>query len=323
MKRWTQDAIDLLKKYYPTKSSKYCADLLGKYPKSVRGQASRLRIQSNYKWTVDEENVLIEYYTEYGGKYCSKVLNRSYQSISGKAFLLGLTKVIRDWSKQEENILKQYYKIRGIEYCCNLLGRSYSAVVSKARKLGIHTDTFNGLPTKSILKKLTNNQVIALCQIHGPTPHYLKKNGKIDICVQCKLVKHGERMKTDEGRAYSRRMTQKFRSTPTGKFICRLRTSLNNALRSKNIIKNRIGCFRLLPCLPQELKEHLESIRLSQNNQCPICHRSYDITPWTIDHIIPVKIAKTERDVLELFSLDNLSLLCQSCNSSKGAKICL
>ena len=129
-----------------------------------------------------------------------------------------------------------------------------------------------------------------------------------------------ERAKTDEGRACQKESHRRYRSTLVGKFAHRLRVSLRNVLTSKNSKKTRKGCFRLLPYSPQELTQHLEKIRLLQDNQCPMCSESYDTNMWTIDHVKPIRTAKNEKDVLGLFFLNNLSLLCQSCNSRKGAK---
>lgn len=64
----------------------------------------------------------------------------------------------------------------------------------------------------------------------------------------------------------------------------------------------------------QQLYQHLEDIRLSQKNQCPMCKISYDVINRDIDHIIPICTAKTIEDINRLFQLSNLTLLCWKCN---------
>lgn len=326
MKRWTQDEIEMLKKYYPIKGSKYCAGLLHRSRKAISIQAIRIGLHTRFglgRWTAKEESQLKKYYPICGIKYCAELLGRTTKSIKLKAFRLDLhiDFISKYWTKDEEDVLREYYSISGSKYCANLLDRSCGAIRSRAKLLGIKTNiVIGGLPQKQIVKYLNDIRVVARCKKHGETPHYFR-NGKILQCLQCHCWLMKQRMKTVYGKASIKRAHEKYKSTLVGKLRYRLQTSLNNALKSKNIRKTKRGCFRFLPYSPQEFTEHLESIRLKQNDKCPMCCQSYSIKKWTIDHIVPISVAQTEEDVLELFNLDNLSLLCGSCNTSKGKRI--
>lgn len=279
------------------------------------------------KWTQAEKNRLKQYYPIKGSKYCALLFNRSSRSVVAQASRLNLITTfvacgipIRRWTEQEESVLIEHYSFRGGQHCSKIIDRSLSAVTNRANILGLFTDIVtNGSKQKQIIKILKDNKVIALCRKHGETSHYLQCD-KISGCVKCNHQLMAKRAKTDEGRFYQKESHRRYRSTLVGKFAHRLRVLLRNVLKSKDATKIRKGCFRLLPYSPQELTQHLEKIRSFQDNKCPMCYKSYDTSRWTIDHVKPVKTAKNEKDVLELFCLDNLSLLCQSCNSRKGAK---
>ena len=53
---------------------------------------------------------------------------------------------------------------------------------------------------------------------------------------------------------------------------------------------------------------------------CEVCGCEYDDT-FQIDHIIPVSTAQTEDHIKQLNQLDNLRIICQTCNIKKGDKI--
>lgn len=78
--------------------------------------------------------------------------------------------------------------------------------------------------------------------------------------------------------------------------------------------KNKIGFSKYLPYNSKQLCDHLENIIKSQNNYCPMCKKSYNEIKHDVDHIIPTSMAKTKEELLKLFDLNNLSLLCFCCN---------
>lgn len=95
------------------------------------------------------------------------------------------------------------------------------------------------------------------------------------------------------------------------KYKHRLRGSLRGLTLKNN---DKIGFSKYFPYNSRQLNDHLDNIRKNQSNSCPMCHKSYDEIKHEIDHIIPTSIAKTKRDLLKLFDLNNLSLLCYKCN---------
>jgi len=98
-------------------------------------------------------------------------------------------------------------------------------------------------------------------------------------------------------------------------FIRSYEQKLSRALRALRLTNNnKISFSKCLPYNSKQLYDHLENIRNFQSNSCPMCHISYDINPFDIDHIVPTFTAKTREELLKLFNLENLSPLCYKCN---------
>lgn len=95
-------------------------------------------------------------------------------------------------------------------------------------------------------------------------------------------------------------------------FIRKYNNRLSSSLNKLKL--NKINFSKNLPYDSKQLCDHLETIRKTQNNSCPMCYVSYDIKPFDIDHIIPTSSAKTIEELLKLFDLKNLSPLCYKCN---------
>jgi len=95
------------------------------------------------------------------------------------------------------------------------------------------------------------------------------------------------------------------------KYEHRLRNSFSRLIQDG---KNKIISSKHFPYNSKKLHYHLESIKQSQSNCCPMCNKSYNKTKYDVDHIIPTSIAKTKKELLKLFNLNNLSLLCFDCN---------
>lgn len=314
MGKWTKQEVDLLIEHYPTRGGRYCASLLDRTYGAISERAKILGLTKKIpKWSEHETDTLRKYYPDHGVEYCSGLLGKPHQSVIKRAFRLKIkTKVSRCWRSVEDDTLIAYYAKYGKKYCCNLLNRSPDAVRGRASQLGLSSSiTRGGSPQKQIIRKLCDNKVLTTCSQHGETPHYFRK-GKIDHCIKCSSIKDAAYKKRD-------------RQSPVGLYKSRLRIRLNSAFRrlsKSNGTSRYAGCFRHMPYSPQQLFDHLEAIRKRQNNECSICRQSYDFIKLTVDHIIPLKIAETKTEVLSLFRLSNLSLLCRSCNSSKGAKLC-
>lgn len=94
----------------------------------------------------------------------------------------------------------------------------------------------------------------------------------------------------------------------------RLRHSLRSAFRRSNR-----RTFRHLPYTPQEAYQHITNKLKERSYLCPLCQKPIN-DKYHIDHKIPIASAKTPDDVLGLFALDNLDVLCPTCNIRKGMK---
>jgi len=119
------------------------------------------------------------------------------------------------------------------------------------------------------------------------------------------------RWATPKEQANNRRNNLDKKSLTIRKYNRKLMGALNS-LRLKD--KNKTGFSKSLPYNNKQLDDHLENIRSFQNNCCPMCHISYEINSFDVDHIIPTSSTKTKEELLKLFDLENLSLLCFKCN---------
>jgi len=219
------------------------------------------------------------------------------------------------WKEEDDNILNQFYHDKGTKYCANKLNRTMGAINVRAMKLCLKTTIINGgLPRKIIIKKISNNKVLSLCKIHGETTHHYYKN-KIQYCIKCCVL-------TSEQKRRQNERFKKYRENPVNRLAYNLRSLLWNSFNriSKNNNTKTKGCFRNLDYTPLQLYNYLQNIKNLQNNKCPHCNISYNECEISIDHVIPLKKAKTEQEVIDLFDLKNLNLMCRSCNSSKNSR---
>jgi DNA-directed RNA polymerase subunit RPC12/RpoP len=120
-------------------------------------------------------------------------------------------------------------------------------------------------------------------------------------------------------REWSRNARIRTRSTLEGKLRHNIQTAIRRAINTKRLSTPKGACFTLLPYNRMELKNHIQSRLANRNNLCPLC--GIDISnSFVVDHKDPIKNAKTVEEIIYYFRLENLDVLCWSCNSSKGAK---
>jgi hypothetical protein len=140
---WTDKEKLFLKKYYPTKGSRYVAEVLGKTRASVFTQARKLGVDGTgglpYRFYSPKEILIIKkYYPLKGSDYVAKLLGRSPRSIYVKANNLRVErKSLLMWSEDEIKYIRKWYKKKRPSQIARHLGRSTSAVVSKAGLLGL------------------------------------------------------------------------------------------------------------------------------------------------------------------------------------------
>jgi hypothetical protein len=140
---WTNKEDLFLKKFYPTKGSKYVADLLGRTKYAVHRHALKLGIRKagnmSFRPYSPQEIIFIKkHYPLKGAEYVAQKLGRSASSISVKAWSLRVErKSLLMWSEDEIKYLKKWYKKKRPSQIARHLGRTTSAVVSKAGLLGL------------------------------------------------------------------------------------------------------------------------------------------------------------------------------------------
>lgn len=261
------------------------------------------------RWTEADIVFLRYWYPVAGPASCAALLNRSHATVVHRACAIGVSAVF--WTDEEIAILQKYYPAEGSVGCARRLRRSMSAIQTRARQLGLRTKRKNGRRcTPEILRRVDSCRVVAVCSRHGEAIHYVQP-GKGPQCEECRRAY----ARPEKGRRQAREAKRRQLADPVYACAHRLRILL------RGIWKSRQGRFRHLRYSPEDLCRHVESVRRRQGNKCPSCGASYDQTGFHIDHVIPIRAANTVTDVLELFALSNLSLLCPRCNARKGARM--
>jgi hypothetical protein len=142
-KLWTDSENQFLKKYYPTKGSKYIADSLGRTRTAVTTHAGKIGISGTgylpyHPYSPAEIIFIKKYYPLYGSKYVGQRLGRSQSSIKDKARRLRVErKKFIDWNEYEIKYLKKWYKKKRASQIARHLERTTPAVVTRARMLGL------------------------------------------------------------------------------------------------------------------------------------------------------------------------------------------
>jgi len=174
----------------------------------------------------------------------------------------------------------EYYGGRGITVCDRWLEPNGKGFINFLTDMGEK-------PKGKSLDRVNNNKLI-----NGYSP---------DNC----------RWATSKEQANNRRSNLDKKSLTIRKYDRRLRGCLNYLIQNG---KDKINFSKYLPYNSKQLYEYLENIRSLQNNSCPMCNKSYNEIKYDIDHIVPISSAKTKKELLKLFDLANLSLLCYRCN---------
>jgi len=222
------------------------------------------------------------------------------------------------WTKEEDDLLKKFYSNNGSVYISKLIDRTRKSIRHRAIYFKLKSELASfGLPKKLIIKWISENKVLSTCKVHGKAIHYYK-DGQIKQCVKCNQISNAKMMKTEKAKKYNKEWKEKYRQTPIGQYKSRIRSLFRSAVKNKD--KSESGCFKNLPYTPIQLTNFLENIKKQQNNLCPICKNSYEKVGYNIEHIVPLAKAKTEEEVINLFGLWNLSLMCPNCNFSKGKR---
>ena len=112
---------------------------------------------------------------------------------------------------------------------------------------------------------------------------------------------------------------QRYQSDFTFKYRMRISQGLQKAFKSIHYSKNGISIFTILRYSQQQFNERL---LLYLNKPCERCGKINITTNNShIDHIIPMSLAKTEKELIQLNQLENLRLICSQCNLTKSDKL--
>ena len=125
-------------------------------------------------------------------------------------------------------------------------------------------------------------------------------------------LKLHKRAHKEENRLWNRESQRRLRQGLLGKITNRLRVALHARLRGAGLSG--------LPCTAEELQAHINARLHARRFKCPMCGASLE-GGFDIDHVVPLSSARTVDEMLELFALSNLDVLCPSCNQHrKGSK---
>ncbi len=111
---WNEEEINFLKKFYPTKGSKFVAEELKRTRAAVYLQARKLGQKSkllyNHHYTPQEIIFIKKYYPLKGSRYVALKLGRSQDSIRTKARSLRVERSsLLLWNEKEIAYLKKWY----------------------------------------------------------------------------------------------------------------------------------------------------------------------------------------------------------------------
>lgn len=104
------------------------------------------------------------------------------------------------------------------------------------------------------------------------------------------------------------------KNDPLYKLKCNLRSLIKESFKRKGFTKNS-KTYQIIGCTYEQFKEHLEKQFepwMTWDNYG--LYNGTECYGWDIDHIIPLKTAKTENDVIRLCHYTNLQPLCSHIN---------
>lgn len=138
--------------------------------------------------------------------------------------------------------------------------------------------------------------------------------------IGSRIIKQRWVSKEKELRPYSYRRSlalqarNKRRRRPDFHMVKKLRDGIAQALR-RNQLKSK-GKLRHLPYTGDEFVAHINGLLEKYEFKCPSC--GCELYKYHIDHKTPISLGSTFEEIIGLFSLSNLDILCPSCNLSKS-----
>lgn len=144
-KKWTDEEIGILQKYYSTNLD-LCIKLIQKINPhrnlgNITSKANTLGLTRMNYWSEEEKQIILEYYPTNGCDFVYELLNekRSKTAIMGLASKLGIKKQV--WSEKELEVLYKYYPDEGNGIIKRLPNKTASQIASKAQALKIKSNS--------------------------------------------------------------------------------------------------------------------------------------------------------------------------------------
>ncbi len=110
---------------------------------------------------------------------------------------------------------------------------------------------------------------------------------------------------------------REYRRDANHRLVNALRSSLWQAFH--RVKTPTSGCLTHMSYSSIEFVGHINTLIAKYHNQCPTCGGPLD--NFHIEHKIPISTANTYEEIVKLFSLDNLDVLCGRCNRIKSNKM--
>lgn len=127
--------------------------------------------------------------------------------------------------------------------------------------------------------------------------------------------KYAEENKEKVKESRKQYIKHKKENDPCFKVILQLRYLIYSSLILRNDYKKASHTYEILGCSYEEAWEHLKQTWLENYGT------EWNGEPYHIDHIIPLVTAKTEEEVINLCSINNLQMLTPQDNLSKNDKL--
>ena len=147
-KKWTNEEIDILQKYYSTNLD-LCIKLIQQInPRrnlgNIASKANTLGLVRINYWSKEEDEIILKYYAIEGCDFVYKLLGgkRNKPSIMTRASKLGI-KQQPLWSEEELKILHRFYPSEGQDIIKRLPNKNASQIASKAQSLKLKSNTLS------------------------------------------------------------------------------------------------------------------------------------------------------------------------------------
>lgn len=137
-REWTEEEIEILKKWYPIEGIKVKDKLNGKTKMAIKSKASKLGLKF-VTWTDEEIIILKKYYSDEGLGVKNRLESKTKNAILRKVSELKI-KSNRYWTSEEMDILKKYYPQYGNKIKIFFPTRSIKSIRVMAKKMKIHVE---------------------------------------------------------------------------------------------------------------------------------------------------------------------------------------